>query len=138
VGKAVVKHALLFPVRTEDFSSERAPNQRIWLLKEHQKNFNSLYFSLLASQKTERVSLQTGLVICRCSRKFRGLPPYTFALPDGYVDWVQVIFNDPQAVSLAWRNNVYEIMFQNHACPHHYVHKRYALPCQIWFPGIEL
>jgi uncharacterized protein YcbX len=27
---------------------------------------------------------------------------------------------------------------QNQACPQYYVHKRYALPCQIWFRGIEL
>ncbi len=36
-------------------------------------------------------------------------PRYTFVLPDGYVGWVQVIFNDPQAVSFAWRNSAYEI-----------------------------
>jgi hypothetical protein len=40
------------------------------------------------------------------------------------------------------------LMFQNQACPQYYVHKRYssvrrvergaALPCQIWFHGIEL
>lgn len=30
---------------------------------------------------------------------------YTFILPDGYVGWVQVIFNDPQASRLAIRKN---------------------------------
>lgn len=30
----------------------------------------------------------------------RGKPHYTFILPDGYVGWVQVIFNDPQASHL--------------------------------------
>jgi hypothetical protein len=24
------------------------------------------------------------------------------------------------------------------ACPQYYVHKRYALPCQMWFRGVEL
>ena len=28
--------------------------------------------------------------------------------------------------------------FWNQACPQYYVHKRYALPCQIWLRGIEL
>jgi hypothetical protein len=28
--------------------------------------------------------------------------------------------------------------FQNQACPQYYVHKRYALPCQMWCRGIEL
>jgi len=36
-------------------------------------------------------------------------PHYTFVFLDGYVGWVEVIFNDPQAASLAWRNSAYEI-----------------------------
>jgi hypothetical protein len=31
-------------------------------------------------------------------------PHYTFILPDGYVGWVQVIFNDPQASPFQWRD----------------------------------
>jgi hypothetical protein len=40
-----------------------------------------------------------------------GLPSfhYTFAHPYGYIGWVQAIFNDPQAASLAWRNSAYKI-----------------------------
>jgi len=30
----------------------------------------------------------------------RAKPHYTFVLPDGYVGWVQIVFNDPQASSL--------------------------------------
>lgn len=37
-------------------------------------------------------------------------PHYTFVLPDGYVGWVQVIFGDPQAPGLPFREDKgYEI-----------------------------
>ena len=36
-------------------------------------------------------------------------PYYTFMLPDRYVGWIQIIFNDPQAEQLPWRKNAYEI-----------------------------
>jgi hypothetical protein len=36
-------------------------------------------------------------------------PHYTFILPDGYVGWVQVIFNDPNASPLPWKGGGYEI-----------------------------
>ena len=35
----------------------------------------------------------------------RPKPHYTFILPDGYVGWVQVIFNDPQASPLPIRRD---------------------------------
>jgi len=35
----------------------------------------------------------------------RAKPHYTFILPDGYVGWLQVIFNDPQASPLPIRND---------------------------------
>ena len=34
---------------------------------------------------------------------------YTFYLPDKYVGWIQVIFNDPTASHLPWRNGGYVI-----------------------------
>jgi hypothetical protein len=36
-------------------------------------------------------------------------PHYTFTLPDGYVGWIQIILNDPQAQRLSWRDNGCEI-----------------------------
>lgn len=36
-------------------------------------------------------------------------PHYTFILPDAYVGWVQIIFNDPQADHLSWRGHGCEI-----------------------------
>lgn len=36
-------------------------------------------------------------------------PHYTFILPDKYVGWVQIIFNDPQASPLPWKNGGYEM-----------------------------
>jgi len=35
----------------------------------------------------------------------RGKPHYTFILPGGYVGWVQVVFNDPQALPLPIRKD---------------------------------
>jgi hypothetical protein len=35
----------------------------------------------------------------------RAKPHYTFVLPDGYVGWVQIIFNDPQASPLPIRKD---------------------------------
>jgi hypothetical protein len=54
-------------------------------------------------------------------RKFRGLPA----------------FESPQNI-LTSQQRLCRLMFQNQACPQYYVHKRYALPCQIRFGGIEL
>jgi len=34
---------------------------------------------------------------------------YTFILPDKYVGWIQVIFNDPTAAHLPWKNGGYVI-----------------------------
>ena len=36
-------------------------------------------------------------------------PHYTFILPDKYVGWVQIVFNDPQALHLPLKNGGYEI-----------------------------
>ncbi len=36
-------------------------------------------------------------------------PHYTFALPDRYIGWVQVVFNDPQASPLPRRDHGYLI-----------------------------
>jgi hypothetical protein len=36
-------------------------------------------------------------------------PHYTFVLPNDYVGWVQIIFNDPLGKPFARRNNSYEI-----------------------------
>ena len=53
------------------------------------------------------------LVIASCAvglpAKSNRHPHYTFVLPDGYIGWVQIIFNDPQAEHLTWRKNTYEI-----------------------------
>lgn len=34
---------------------------------------------------------------------------YTFILPDGYVGWIQIIFNDPRAIHLLWEHSSYRI-----------------------------
>jgi hypothetical protein len=34
---------------------------------------------------------------------------YRVFLPDGYVGWIQLIFNDPKASSLPWKKGAYEI-----------------------------
>ena len=79
--------------------------------------------------------------------KFRGLPAFEVPrnIPTtrsrfqiGYVAWVQVIFNNPKAMSLRRLTALMRLMFQNQTCPQYYVHKRYASQCQIWFSGIEL
>lgn len=36
-------------------------------------------------------------------------PHYVFTLPDGYVGWVQIVFDDPSASPLPWKNSSYEI-----------------------------
>jgi hypothetical protein len=49
------------------------------------------------------------LIIATCAfhspAKPSRYPHYTFMLPDGYVGWIQIIFNDPQAEVLSWRGN---------------------------------
>src|SRR5579862_8419695 len=53
------------------------------------------------------------LIIATCAlhspAKPSKYPHYTFTLPDGYIGWVQIIFNDPQAEHLPWRGNGCEI-----------------------------
>jgi hypothetical protein len=44
-------------------------------------------------------------------------PHYTFVLPDGYVGWVQIIFNDPKGEHLTWRKNAYEINVPDSGIP---------------------
>ena len=39
----------------------------------------------------------------------RSRPHYRFILPDGYIGWIQVVFNDPDALSLYWKKNAYQI-----------------------------
>ena len=36
-------------------------------------------------------------------------PHYRFILPDGYVGWIQVVFNDPNAKPLEWKKSAYQI-----------------------------
>jgi len=48
------------------------------------------------------------LIVATCAvglpAESNGHPHYTFVLPDGYVGWVQVIFNDPDAPPLSVKN----------------------------------
>jgi len=45
----------------------------------------------------------------------------------------------PHRAHWYWTTSIaMRLMFQNPARLQYYVHKRYALPCQIWFRGIEL
>lgn len=39
----------------------------------------------------------------------RSRPHYRFILPDGYVGWIQAVFNDCDAESLEWKRNAYQI-----------------------------
>jgi hypothetical protein len=54
------------------------------------------------------------LIIATCAlhapAKTSRHPHYTFMLPDGYVGWIQVIFNDPEAEHLSWRGNSCEVI----------------------------
>ena len=40
-----------------------------------------------------------------CSAYCRPKPHYTFVLPDGYVGWIQIVFNDPEASHLPIRKD---------------------------------
>ena len=39
------------------------------------------------------------------SARGRAHPHYTFVLPEGFVGWIQVVFNDPHANQLHWEQN---------------------------------
>jgi hypothetical protein len=48
-------------------------------------------------------------VSLQASATHRKRPRYIFVLPNGYVGWVQIIFNDPAASKLPMRDGGYEI-----------------------------
>jgi hypothetical protein len=44
-------------------------------------------------------------------------PHYTFILPDKYVGWIQIVFNDPQASQLPLKDGGYEIEVRESGMP---------------------
>ena len=51
------------------------------------------------------IAFMLGLSVVLLPVYGRAKPHYTFILPDGYVGWVQVVFNDPQATHLPIQKN---------------------------------
>jgi hypothetical protein len=49
------------------------------------------------------------LLFVAVNRAWAKSPHYTFILPDQYVGWVQIVFNDPQASRLLWKDGGYTI-----------------------------
>jgi hypothetical protein len=59
-----------------------------------------------------KISALFGILMLGLPQSFarhKVLPRYIFVLPDGYIGWIQIIFNDPQAANLPIKNDGVQI-----------------------------